>query len=126
MLSVLFAAFALSGCSCVIFHEEFELGRAMKEVESSRVAQAIADSSFTKHDRVVAGLVTKVAVIEPDHGSVIFRDSLCPFISAAFYYPGPDKWYEANRREVVDVMSRASERGMTFKKKGISLPLHRE
>jgi len=104
----------LSSCSSAIFHEEFKMDRPLTKSDQAKVERAITGSSFTRSPSLDAALSTRVLVAQPQDGQITFHDALCPFISAAFYKPGPTKWYENNNREVRDILNRLQNDGLHF------------
>jgi hypothetical protein len=110
----LVVAIIQSGCSCAIYHREFKAGRSLTSEEQANVARALSASSFVLQSSPNTTLATKVVIVKQQSGEIFFHDSLCPFLSAAFYYPGPDRWYQNNEKEVSDVMSRIQDDGLAF------------
>ena len=110
----LVAALIQCSCSCAIYHREFKAGRSLTSEEQVNVSRAISASGFALQSSLNATLATKVVVVKPQSGEILFHDSLCPFLSAAFYYPGSDKWYQNNEKEVSDVISRIQVDGLVF------------
>jgi hypothetical protein len=125
-LACLVTALLQCSCSCAIYRERFKAGRSLTNEEQAKVERAVSASDFALQSSINATLATKVVVVKQQSGEIFFHDSLCPFISAAFYYPGPDRWYTTNAKKVSDVMSRIQGDGLVFRRDSIPRPLLRE